>query len=746
MSIKRTKGILGLIITICMLVSLVPTSVFAASYSDVYFDVGNFTYRLNSAGDGAILMSIKTGVNLTGEVVVPDYVDFNLSNYSEVHGSKKVYALQGAFTNKGAQTRGITRIVLPDHMTTFVGNGQFQKCENLTSIHLPAQLNDKLISAFSECYKINTLELPSAITTLGQNGSPAFAGSGIKSVIITGTTAVDLTYAWGTSTGMQVYYPTGGTAPKGSGFTATAYGAFTDGWVYSVSGTGEDAFVVLRDTVNTGVVTIPDTLGGVKVGYIKEMCFQGKTGITQIIMSNNVTRIEDRAFARCTNLTNIKLSENLVSGTTGGTNEGKLNGTFLGATSLKSVVIPKGINTFEKTFGNTKTAPDLASGVETVILTNSTSENGFNVDAADKSAFANGKTFAVYVPVGKTVSNYTSEVSNITGRIRYYDDKLAYAPGDGYYAVMGAAYTGNLDGSKVTLSGEVVIPEKVNDIDVTMIENQAFNGQSQITSLVLPNTVTSIGYQAFMEMDGLTRFDMPDSVETIGYGLFYGCNNLEEVKLSKNLKGTMQTTFAYCSKLKNCIIPDGVTTLNKTFMYCNIINLVVVPASVTTITGDSTTDIREALFSTFNTEGVVTGAPTEPGFVVMGTAGSAIDTYMSTKGWKFKAIDFDMPFAIQAPKPHSDKTVTVNVANIGKADKAANMTVYCAYYDKEDGRLIDVGLIPLSVVKALDVEEVTVTMNEGYDAMRVYAHAFVWEDGTLIPFAEMAELYETVGE
>lgn len=737
MSIKRTKGILGLIITICMLVSLAPTSVFAAAGD--HFDSGNFNYRINSTNTGAVLQGIASGVTLSGEVIVPDTVNHDGKDYP-------VYALDAAFRSKGTQTANITRIVLPDNMTTFTNAAHFQGCTNLTSIHLPEQLSatngGELAGAFAECYKINTIALPAGVTVLGTASTAAFANSGIKSVIITGKTAVNMTNAWKAPAGMQVYYPTGGAAPTGSGFTATAYGAFTDGWVYSVSGTGEDAFVVLRDTVNTGVVTIPDTLGGVKVGYIKAMCFQGKTNITKVIMSDNVTSIETKAFTNCSSLTDIKLSKNLVSGTTSGNNDGTLTGTFLGTTSLKTIVIPEGIHTFDKTFGNTSTANGLESGVETVVLTNSTSAAGFNLDTTAKRAFANDKTFAVYVPVGKTVSNYTDATGNITGRIRYYDDKLAYAPGDGYYAVMGPAYTGNLDGSKVTLSGEVIVPEKVNDIAITMIGNQAFNGQSQVTSLVLPNTITNIGYQAFMEMDGLTSFDMPDSVETIDYGLFYGCNNLEDVNLSKNLKGAMTTTFAYCSKLKNCIIPDGVTTLNRTFMYCNIINLVVVPESVTSINDNAT----DKLFTTFNTNGVVTGAPTEPGFVVMGKAGSAIETYMTTNGWNFRAIDFDMPFAVQAPKPHLDKTVTVNVANIGKADKAADMTVYCAYYDKEDGRLVDVGLIPLSVVNALDVAELTITMNEGYDAKTVYARAFVWEDGTLTPFAEMIELYETVVE
>ena len=321
----------------------------------------------------------------------------------------------------------------------------------------------------------------------------------------------------------------------------------------------------------------------------------------------------------------------------------------------------------------------------------------------------------------------------------------------------------NEDEASVTLtaagniSGVVTVPSTVvyegKEYTVTAIGNQAFSGKAGVTALSLPNTVTTIGYQAFMNMTGLTSFVMPDSVTTLGYGTFYACSNLETVKLSKNLTGTMQTTFAYCSKLKNCVIPEGVTTLNRTFIYCNIINTVVIPSSVTKITGDATsTDSNgvvhyNGLFTTFTaTDGAVTGAPTEPGFVVMGEKGSAVETYMNDKGWSFKAIDFDMPLAIQAPKPHTDNTVTVNVVNFNKENKSADMKVFCAYYSKANGALVEVAIEDLTNVDALSVQDVTLTMENGYVANDYYVRAFVWENGTFNPLAESSELYEEITE
>ena len=278
---------------------------------------------------------------------------------------------------------------------------------------------------------------------------------------------------------------------------------------------------------------------------------------------------------------------------------------------------------------------------------------------------------------------------------------------------------------------------------MTAIGGQAFNAKAAVTALTIPNTVTTIGYQAFMEMDGLTEFVMPDSVTSIGYGLFYGCSNLEEVKLSKNLAGTMQTTFAYCAKLNACVIPDGVTTLNKTFMYCNIIKTVFVPASVTNITGDDGADIRNRLFSTFNVEETITGAPTEPGFVVMGEANSTIATYINGAGWNFQAVDTSLPLALTAPRPHEDGTVTVDVVNFGKTDKQGPMTVYGAYFRKVQGSpFAEVALARRNSIGALTAEHVTLTMNDQYDANEYFVKAFVWDDASMQNLSDYSELYE----
>ena len=47
--------------------------------------------------------------------------------------------------------------------------------------------------------------------------------------------------------------------------------------------------------------------------------------------------------------------------------------------------------------------------------------------------------------------------------------------------------------SGVKLSGEVVIPETVDGITVTSLDGFAFNNQTDVTSIVMPDTVQSMG-------------------------------------------------------------------------------------------------------------------------------------------------------------------------------------------------------------------------------------------------------------
>lgn len=86
-------------------------------------------------------------------------------------------------------------------------------------------------------------------------------------------------------------------------------------------------------------------------------------------------------------------------------------------------------------------------------------------------------------------------------------------------------------------SGDIEIPERVPcTLDfmepyytVTSIGDNAFENETDVTSVKIPKTVTSIGEHAFRECTSLTSITIPNSITHIGYGAFRNSSGLKEV-------------------------------------------------------------------------------------------------------------------------------------------------------------------------------------------------------------------------
>jgi hypothetical protein len=116
-----------------------------------------------------------------------------------------------------------------------------------------------------------------------------------------------------------------------------------------------------------------------------------------------------------------------------------------------------------------------------------------------------------------------------------YASQSSYFPftSDGIsISISGYKGIGGSDG----LGGSVTIPSTINGLPVTAIAESAFAGQSNITSISIPDGVTSIGSSAFSGCTGLTGITLPDSVISMGMNVFAGCPNLTNVSTSNGLK------------------------------------------------------------------------------------------------------------------------------------------------------------------------------------------------------------------
>jgi len=88
---------------------------------------------------------------------------------------------------------------------------------------------------------------------------------------------------------------------------------------------------------------------------------------------------------------------------------------------------------------------------------------------------------------------------------------------------------GEITDYDITCGTDVVIPSKINGVDVVKIGSGAFRKKG-ITSVYLPNTIETIGYISF-EDNNISTIEVPSSVTLTGRGAFNN-NPLTNVKIN----------------------------------------------------------------------------------------------------------------------------------------------------------------------------------------------------------------------
>jgi len=141
-----------------------------------------------------------------------------------------------------------------------------------------------------------------------------------------------------------------------------------------------------------------------------------------------------------------------------------------------------------------------------------------------------------------------------------------------------------ITGCDPSAAGELVIPEFLEWYPVTAIDDNAFSGCSELTSVILPETVTRIGNHAFSDCTGLTELVLPDSVTEIGNGAFFNCSSLTEMILPDGVTEIKSCTFYDCSSLTGIDLPDGMTCIwDSAFENCSALTEIDIPDGVTGI-------------------------------------------------------------------------------------------------------------------------------------------------------------------
>ncbi|MBQ0031008.1 MAG: leucine-rich repeat protein [Bacteroidales bacterium] len=137
-------------------------------------------------------------------------------------------------------------------------------------------------------------------------------------------------------------------------------------------------------------------------------------------------------------------------------------------------------------------------------------------------------------------------------------------------------------------SGDVVIPSAIqyngNSYTVNWIAMEAFQSNTVITSVVIPNTVTTIEKNAFESCINMTKAEMPNSVTNLGDGVFYNCSSLVDITFTDKLTEIPKMTFQGCGSLVSFTVPENVTSIGDgAFSMCQSLSKVILPSSLTKI-------------------------------------------------------------------------------------------------------------------------------------------------------------------
>jgi len=124
-----------------------------------------------------------------------------------------------------------------------------------------------------------------------------------------------------------------------------------------------------------------------------------------------------------------------------------------------------------------------------------------------------------------------------------------------------------VDGKSVTITGYtgkekiLNIPERIEGLPVTAIENKSFMLCTSLTSVTIPSSVTSIGNNAFNACKSLTSVTIPSSVTSIGEWVFAHCTSLTSVTIPSSVTSIGDYAFFSCTSLTSVTIPSSVTSI-----------------------------------------------------------------------------------------------------------------------------------------------------------------------------------------
>ncbi len=465
----------------------------------------------------------------------------------------------GSATGAFAYTSIVT-LNLPDRLTR-IGNYAFYRCEELTSVYIPANVaNEAYVNgqaqnlgignyAFAYCYALTNVDFASGGTgelTIGQ-----YAFSNTRN--LTTLTLPDRLAE----------------ARNASGATLYALGGYTNNYVYYMFGTSTSNAGIASLNIENGGSGAYTSYNGI-VYYNNEVLFV-PYHMTEATIAGSATGIVNRyAFYYADDLEVLNFEESDVpfeipDGVTSSGTASSSYGIFYGSTvsSLTTINFPARLTRIgEYAFYNN-------SVIETI-----TFAEGSNLVEIAEAAFY-------------SVDDLTS--ITLPGSLETIAQRAFYATG--LESITFEAGSGTLEIA-----------------DSTSSTYGAFGNNDSLVSVTFGSSVVSIGNYAFYDCDALATVNFPDSgLEAIGESAFAYCalltnvdfasadfesigeyafraTGLTEVVLPESIRSLSDNIFAECESLVRVVLHDNLAedfSFTAVFPDCPAISVIDVPENST---------------------------------------------------------------------------------------------------------------------------------------------------------------------
>ncbi len=273
-------------------------------------------------------------------------------------------------------------------------------------------------------------------------------------------------------------------------------------WSYFVKNGGATVTAAVSPSPK-GAITIPATLGGVKVTGLGKNLFDHCKEVASVTIPEGVTSVGPGAFNFCY--------------------------------GLKSVTIPSSV----KTIGNW--AFSACFRLQSVTLPES-------LEYIGKGGFINCRSLkTVNIPAKLSVIG-DSAFACCTGLKQFTVD----VDNKAFTAIDGVVYS--KDWSTLVSAPNVSTIARMPP-SMTKIGGAAFQGCDRLEKLTIPESVTMIDRGAFHSCGRLGSMTIPASVVNIGSGAFDNCGGLTEVKMLGERPEAPENLFPGCGKLKAIHVP-----------------------------------------------------------------------------------------------------------------------------------------------------------------------------------------------